>query len=156
MSEARWLSDDEQRSWRAFIQVLLLLPDQLSRDLQRTHGLTHADYEILVWLSESPERRLRMTELARVTLSSKSRLSHQISRMEDAGLVQRFPCEDDRRGYWAALTEHGWQVLVTAAPDHVASVRQHLVDVLTPEQFADLGASCRIVADRLQKVRSTP
>lgn len=155
MSEPRWLSEDEQRSWRAFIAVLLLLPDQLSRDLQRSHGLTHADYEILVHLSEAPERRRRMTELARATLSSKSRLSHQISRLEDANLVQRYPCEDDRRGFWASLTDHGWEVLVAAAPDHVASVREHLVDVLTPEQFAALGASCKTVADRLQKVRGT-
>lgn len=153
MTETRWLSDDEQRSWRAYLAVQLLLKDQLGRDLQRQHGLTHADYEILVHLSEAPDRRLRMTELARATLSSKSRLSHQISRMEAAGLVERSPCTEDRRGYWATLTDAGWKTLVEAAPDHVASVRAHLVDVLTPEQFSQLGAACRVVADHLQQVR---
>jgi DNA-binding MarR family transcriptional regulator len=148
------LSEDEQRSWRAFLAVQLLLPDQLGRDLQRQHGLTHADYEILVQLSESPGRRRRMSDLAQATLSSKSRLSHQISRMEEAGLVARTPCTQDRRGFWAELTDAGWKTLVAAAPDHVASVRAHLVDLLTPEQFAQLGATCAIVADHLREAQS--
>ena len=152
MAEPRWLTDDEQRSWRAFLAVHLMLPDQLSRELQRQHGLTHADYEILVHLSESDDSRLRMSDLAAKTLSSKSRLSHQISRMEEAGLVERVPCTRDRRGFWAVLTDTGWKTLTEAAPDHVESVRAHLVDVLTPEQFAQFGQLCRIVADHLQKV----
>lgn len=152
MTETRWLSDDEQRLWRNFIGVLLLLPDQLSRDLQREHGLTHADYEILVHLSESPDRRLRMTELAQRTLSSKSRLSHQVSRMERAGLVERHPCTADRRGFWATLTDRGWATLVDAAPTHVASVREHLVDRLTPEQFNQLGTACGIVRTHLERI----
>ena len=147
--EPRWLTADEQLSWRAFLSASLLLHEQLGRDMQRLHGLTNADYEILVRLSESPQRRLRMTDLAESTWSSKSRLSHQITRMEQAGLVRREPCSSDRRGFFAVLTDTGWERLVAAAPDHVASVREHLVDVLTPEQFQQLGDSCRLVAERL-------
>jgi DNA-binding MarR family transcriptional regulator len=145
----RWLTEDEQRSWRAWLSASLLLNDRLNRDLQAQHGLTSADYEILVRLSEVEGRRMRMSELAEVSLSSRSRLSHQIDRMEKAGLVERELCADDRRGAFAVLTPHGWDVLVATAPDHVESVRTHLVDVLTPKEFATLGAACQKVADRL-------
>jgi DNA-binding MarR family transcriptional regulator len=146
----RWLSDDQQRSWRAWIAATTLIPDRLSRDLAEQHGLTMADYEILVRLSETPERRIRMSELADLTLSSRSRLSHQIDRMEKAGLVARQNCEQDRRGSFAVLTDQGWEVLVAAAPDHVDSVRRHLVDVLTPAEFAALGSACTKIVTRLQ------
>jgi DNA-binding MarR family transcriptional regulator len=145
----RWLSADEQRHWRSWLAASILLNDRLSRDLQEQHGLTIADYEILVHLSEAPDRRLRMSELAERALSSRSRLSHQIDRMRTAGLVDRESCADDRRGAFAVLTERGWEVLVAAAPDHVESVRRHLIDVLTPEEFAALGRACAQVADGL-------
>ena len=145
--QTQWLSADEQRSWRAWIESTVLLLDRLNRDLQETHGLTMADYEILVRLSETPDRRLRMSELAHRTLSSRSRLSHQIDRMEKAGLVEREVCDSDRRGAFATLTEQGWQTLVKAAPDHVTSVRDHLVDQLSPAEFSALGQACRKVAD---------
>ncbi|MDP1876700.1 MAG: MarR family transcriptional regulator [Actinomycetota bacterium] len=145
----RWLTEEEQRSWRAWLSASLLLGDQLSRDLQAQHGLTIADYEILVHLSETPLRRLRMSELAEATLSSRSRLSHQIDRMEKAGLVEREVCASDRRGSFAVLTAQGWDVLVDAAPAHVESVRTHLVDVLTPKEFTALGAACQRVVDHL-------
>jgi DNA-binding MarR family transcriptional regulator len=106
-----------------------------------------ADYEILVRLSESPERRVRMSDLAAMTLSSRSRLSHQIDRMEKADYVLRQECSDDRRGFFAVLTDHGWQTLVDAAPKHVESVRHRLVDVLTPEEFAELGRICQKIVD---------
>ena len=146
----RWLSDDEQASWRALIAVWMLLPDRLSRDLQDEAGISLADYEILVNLSESPDRRLRMSELADRTLSSRSRLSHQVDRLTDAGLVDREPCSEDRRGYFAVLTPQGWDFLVASAPTHVASVRAHLVDVLTPREFAELGRLCAKVTERLR------
>jgi DNA-binding MarR family transcriptional regulator len=133
--------------------MVILLPDQLGRELQRAHGLSFADYEILVRLSEAPGRRLRMSDLADLTLSSKSRLSHQVSRMERAGLVIRTPCEEDRRGFWAELTPTGWQRLVEAAPTHVNGVREHFVDQLTPQQLSELGHACQVVADELQKHR---
>jgi DNA-binding MarR family transcriptional regulator len=145
----RWLSADEQRHWRAWLAASILLNDRLSRDLQEQHGLTTADYEILVHLSEAPNRRLRMSELAERALSSRSRLSHQIDRMRRAGLVDRESCADDRRGAFAVLTDHGWNVLVASAPDHVEGVRRQLIDVLTPEEFAALGQACAKVADGL-------
>ena len=146
----RWLNDDQQAAWRAWIAASLLLPDRLSRDLQDDAGISLADYEILVHLSESTEQRLRMSELADLTLSSRSRLSHQIDRLSDAGFVDRQPCSEDRRGSFAVLTERGWDFLVQAAPVHVASVREHLVDVLTPEEFATLGRICDKGAERLR------
>lgn len=147
---ARWLSDDEQRAWRAWIATSLLLPDRLNRDLQSTAGVSLPDYEILVRLSEAPGRRLRMSELAEATLSSRSRLTHQVDRMEKAGWVEREPCEDDRRGAFATLTPAGWDFLVESAPAHVASVRERLVDVLSAEEFAEFGRLCARIADHLE------
>jgi DNA-binding MarR family transcriptional regulator len=144
-----WLDAEQQWLWRQWIAASTLLPDRLSRDLYQAHGISLADYEILVRLSESPQRRVRMSELADKTLSSRSRLSHQIDRMEKAGLVTREMCTEDRRGQWCVLTDVGWDLLVAAAPDHVESVRRHLVDVLSPEQFTALGVACGVVADRL-------
>ena len=145
-----WLSAAEQESWRAWIAATLLLHDRLGRDLQEQHGLSFADYEILVRLSEHPERRMRMSDLATQTMSSRSRLSHQIDRMERAGLVNREQCSDDRRGTFAALTDHGWDAIVKAAPDHVASVRRHLIEPLGAARFADLGRACQVVVDHVQ------
>jgi DNA-binding MarR family transcriptional regulator len=146
----RWLSDDEQQAWRAWIAASLLLPDRLSRELQERADISLPDYEILVYLSEAPDRRLRMSELADRTLSSRSRLSHQVDRLSDAGLVDRQPCSDDRRGYFAVLTPSGWDFLVATAPMHVESVREHLVDALTPEEFAEFGRLCAKVAEQLR------
>lgn len=151
MATTRWLTDGEQRSWREWITATSLLAEQLERDLKSTHGLSMAEYEVMVRLSETPDRRLRMSELAARTLSSKSRLSHQIARMEAAGLVVREHCSEDRRGAWAVLTDHGFARLVQAAPEHVESVRRHLVDVLTPKEFAQLGVLTGKVADHLQQ-----
>jgi DNA-binding MarR family transcriptional regulator len=146
----RWLNDDEQRAWRAWIEASNLLNHRLSADLQRQHDITLADYEILVQLSEHPERRMRMSELADATLSSRSRLSHQVDRLVKRGFVERQECELDKRGSFAALTDHGWTAIVTAAPDHVTSVREHLVDVLGPQDFAALGAACGRITSNLQ------
>ena len=144
----RWLSQEEQASWRAWIAATLLLPERLNRDLQEQAGLSLPDYEILVHLSEAPGRRMRMSDLANATLSSRSRLSHQVDRMEAEGLVEREPCLDDRRGAFAVLTARGWKTLVATAPTHVESVRANLVDVLSPEEFAELGRICSIIAER--------
>lgn len=146
----RWLSDVEQGYWRSWITANLLVPNRLGRDLQNDCDLTLADYEILVALSESPDRRMRMSELADGTLSSRSRLSHQIDRMQKAGHIQRQECTDDRRGYFAVLTDAGYDKLVASAPSHVASVRRRLVDVLTPEEFAELGRISQKMVDALE------
>ncbi|MBK9740598.1 MAG: MarR family transcriptional regulator [Actinobacteria bacterium] len=150
----RWLTEEEQKSWRAWLAASLLLNDRLSRELQERHGITIADYEILVRLSEQPDRRMRMSELATATLSSRSRLSHQIDRMEKGGLIERQECADDRRGSFAALTPQGWDALVAAAPDHVDGVRAHLVDQLSARDFAALGKACQHVADHLHTIPS--
>ena len=146
----RWLTAEEQRLWRGWLAASMLLPDRLNRDLQEQHGLTGTDYQILVELSESPDRRMRMSTLADRTQLSRSRLSHQIDRMTKAGLVVRELCQADARGTYAVLTDHGWDTIVAAAPDHVESVRRHLLDRLTPEQFAALGEACIIIADGLR------
>ena len=145
-----WLTIDQQQSWRAYLAATTLLAEKLSRELQAAHGITMADYEILVRLSEAPDRRLRMSQLALHTLASRSRLSHQVDRLEKSGLVERQACEDDRRGANAVLTEAGWNLLVVAAPTHVDGVRRHLVDRLTEDQFAQLGAALGVVAGHLQ------
>ena len=149
----KWLSEDEQRAWRAWIAASNTLNHRLSADLQSQHGLTLADYEILVQLSEHPDRKLRMSDLAEATLASRSRLSHQVDRLVKRGLVERQECEFDKRGSFAALTDQGWKAIVAAAPDHVESVRTYLVDVLSPQELTDLGVSCSRIADQ---VRSCP
>lgn len=127
----RWLDDDEQRAWRAYLEGTQLLFERLDDDMEREAGLGHGDYEILVRLSEAPDDRLRMSELATNTLFSRSRLSHAVARLEAAGLVRRETCETDRRGTFAVLTPHGRKVLEGAAPAHVAGVREHVFDQLS-------------------------
>jgi DNA-binding MarR family transcriptional regulator len=138
MAEPRWLDADEQRTWRAFLGATHLLFDRLDRELQRDAGIPHAYYEILVWLSEAPERCLRMSDLARRTRSSRSRLSHAVARLEERGWVNRRDCPTDKRGQIAALTDDGYAALTMAAPGHVDGVRSHLFDALSPEQVRQL------------------
>lgn len=147
MDKTRWLTDCEQASWRSWLAASSLLDERLEQEMKQIHDLTLAEYEVLVRLSETTDRRLRMSDLAERTMASKSRLSHQIARMESAGLVKRENCPEDRRGSYAVLTETGWQKLLVAAPDHVDSVRRLLLDALPPEDFARLGdLSARVVA----------
>lgn len=148
----RWLSAAEQRAWRTHLDVSRLLMYQLERDLQ-PFGLTMNDYEILVNLSEEEEHRMRMSELAARTLQSKSRLSHQITRMENAGLVRRESCESDKRGLYAVLTEEGWRTMRKVAPHHVDSVRQHFIDLLPPDGLAALHTSLVPIAGHLRALR---
>ncbi len=130
----RWLNDDEMRAWRAYVVAKALLDSRLNRDLQEEHQLALADYELLVRLSEAPCQQARMTTLAEQVASSKSRISHQIGRMEKAGLVRRQECPSDGRGVVAVLTGHGLQVLRSAAPAHVRGVRDNLVDLLSDDE----------------------
>ncbi|GAA3852014.1 MarR family winged helix-turn-helix transcriptional regulator [Streptomyces sedi] len=151
----RWLSDAEQRAWRTHLDVSRLLTHQLERDLQ-PFGLTMNDYEILVFLSEAEDQRMRMSDLAAATLQSKSRLSHQITRMEKAELVRREHCDSDKRGLFAVLTEQGWAVMRRVAPHHVESVRQHFIDLLSPEELDALRRALAPVADHLHQRRGRP
>ena len=151
----RWLSDDEQVSWRALLDVMRLLPDRFNRELAKNHGLSLPDFEILVKLSEAPEAQMRMSHLADQTLASRSRLSHACDRLERNGFITRQACEADGRGYWAALTDLGWEKLRAAGPDHVETVRSHLVDLLTPIEFAELGRIALKVSEHLKKIDDT-
>lgn len=145
-----WLNETQQLHWRAFLEASSILPERLSRELQESFGISIKDYEILVRLSETPERRIRMSELATLTLSSRSRLTHQIDRLEKAGYVWRGACAEDARGQWCHMSDKGWELLVQAAPTHVNGVRTHLVDVLTDAEFAALGKAMRKVVKHLE------
>ncbi|KAB8189994.1 MarR family transcriptional regulator [Nonomuraea phyllanthi] len=152
MSAPRWLSPAEQRAWRTHLALHKLLLHRLDRELQE-HQLSLNDYEILVNLSESQDRRMRMSDLADATIQSRSRLSHQISRMEAKGLVTREECRDDRRGTFAVLTDDGWDTIQRVAPHHVASVREHFVDRLTDDQLDALEAAYEPIVEHLKKLR---
>jgi DNA-binding MarR family transcriptional regulator len=147
VSDTRWLDDDEQRTWRSFMTATRLFLDGIERQLQQESGLPHAYYEILVRLSEAPGRTLRMSDLASTSLSSRSRISHAVARLEENGWVRRRPCENDKRGQLAELTDAGMAGLEAAAPGHVEAVRRGLFDALSPEQVAALrGISDTLVA----------
>ena len=148
MSGTRWLDDEQQRTWRAFLSAAGLLFERLDRQLQRDAGIPHTYYEILVRLSEAPERTLRMGQLAERSQSSRSRLSHAVARLEEAGWVQRTQCPSDRRGSFATLTDDGFAALAAAAPGHVEAVRSLLFDPLSDEQVAQLRQICEAVVTR--------
>lgn len=144
----RWLDEDEQQVWRAFLRATRRVFEQLDRELQRDAGMPHAYYEILVRLSEAPDRTLRMSALADRSQSSRSRLSHAVARLENNGWVRRESCPQDRRGQLARLTEEGFAALAAAAPRHVEGVRSHLFDPLSAEQIDQLHEiSLRLLAE---------
>lgn len=147
----RWLTPDEQQHWRAWLTLSMLLPEALDRDLREQFDIGLGEYEILVHLSESDEGRVRMSDLAHATLASRSKLTHQISRMERAGWVSREKCAEDARGQWAVLTDSGWALIRAAAPVHVASVRERLLDVLGEDDFATFGTLAARVAQPLSE-----
>ena len=134
----RWLTDEEQKAWRAYLNANILLSETLDRQLQRDSGLPHGYYEILVRLSEAPDRTLRMSQLAEASQSSRSRLSHAVARLEERGWLRREVCPTDRRGQLAVLTAEGFAALEAAAPGHVEAVREALFDPLTPAQVRQL------------------
>ncbi|MBX3284727.1 MAG: MarR family transcriptional regulator [Acidimicrobiales bacterium] len=144
--DVRWLSDDEQRAWRAFVNGTRRLLDRLERDL-KAHGLSHDDYGVLVALSEADGGRLRMADLADQSVESRSRLSHHIGRMETAGLVRREQCPEDRRGFFAVLTDEGRALMDETAPHHVAGVRAHFLDQLEPAELDVIGTAFARIDD---------
>ncbi|MDO5735719.1 MAG: MarR family transcriptional regulator [Propionibacteriaceae bacterium] len=147
--ETPWLNQTEQGIWRDWLRATERIHSHLDAGL-REFGLDLAEYEIFVTLSESPGRRMRMSELAGAARHSRSRLTHTISRMEKQGLVTRETCSADGRGVWATLTEGGYELLEQVAPHHVAAVRHIFVDAIDPEDFTALGramASVVAVAD---------
>ncbi|MER7107378.1 MarR family winged helix-turn-helix transcriptional regulator [Streptomyces sp. NPDC000229] len=148
--EPRWLSDEEQRVWRAYLHATMLLEDHLDRQLQRDAGMPHIYYGLLVQLSQAPRRRMRMTELAKNAKITRSRLSHAVARLEKNGWVRREDCPSDKRGQNAYLTDQGYAVLKRSAPGHVTAVRQAVFDRLSPEQVDQLGEIMRVMAEGLQ------
>jgi DNA-binding MarR family transcriptional regulator len=144
-----WLNREEDAAWRGYRRMRLLLDLQIARDLANDSGLSEADYDVLSTLSETDERRMRLSDLAAHMLWSKSRLSHHTARMQQRGLVVREDCTDDGRGSWVVLTDEGMDVIRAAAPAHVASVRRHMIDLLTVDERAALAALSNRVADRL-------
>lgn len=142
----RWLDERQQRAWRQIIAGATHLLDQLDRELRVAHDLTMADYEILVHLSEAPDSRLRMAELADAALVSRSRLTHRVDRMVARGLVEREACPTDRRGTFAVLTADGRRAIEAAAPTHVEGVRRYVVDPIDPDALDALGTGMGAVA----------
>jgi DNA-binding MarR family transcriptional regulator len=147
----RWLDEQEHHAWRSYLAATRLLGSQLDRELQRDSGIPHTYYEILVRLSEAPDRRLRMSDLADASESSRSRLSHAVARLVTTGWVSRESCPTDRRGAFAILTDAGFKALNEAAPLHVESVRKHLFDRLTREQVNQLAEICDAITDGLRE-----
>lgn len=156
MSETRWLTRSEDRAWRGYRRMRALLDLRVNRDLGQDTGLSEADYDVLSNVSESPDRALRVSELAARMLWTSTRVSHHVRRMERRGLVARSDCADDARGAVVVLTEEGWRAIVEAAPDHVRSVRENFVDLLTPEQVQTLGDIAEVVIEHLADSGRTP
>lgn len=151
--EPRWLTPEQQRAWRAYMEGSQRLMAELNRQLLHDSRLSLADYRILVKLSEAPGRSMRMSDLADGVLSSRSRLTHQIRRMEGQRMVRRTTAEEDGRGVRAHLTEEGMRRLVAAAPHHVEDVRRDFIDLLTPQQLAAVADAFELV-NRILEHRS--
>ncbi|MFF0136732.1 MarR family winged helix-turn-helix transcriptional regulator [Streptomyces sp. NPDC005227] len=146
----RWLSPAEQRAWRSYISASSLLEDTIDRGLQAEAGMPHLYYSILARLSEAPERRLRMTELAETLKITRSRLTYAVTRLEKDGTVHREGCPTDRRGHVAVLTDEGMDLVERTAPGHVATVRAAVFDRLTAEQVGQLEEICGAITRAIQ------
>ena len=145
----KWLTADELESWLSVVRLMTWLPWSIDQQLQHDSNLAMVEYQVLAMLSESPQRRMRMSSLADVTNASLSRLSRVVNRLEDRGLVRREPDATDGRFTHAILTDHGLQTLVDAAPGHVAHVRSLVIDVLSPEQLRRLGRDAERIVSRI-------
>ena len=147
--DPRWLDDTQQHSWRALMMGMTLLLERLDDDLRREFGMSLTEYEVLVRLSERPGRAMRMAQLADAMAHSRSRVTHTVKRMEHAGLVLRTTSAEDGRGVVCAMTDAGYEKLVSMAPVHVNGVRDYLVDIASAEDFEALGRVMNAVADKL-------
>jgi len=147
----RWLDDDEMRAWLGYRRMRQLLDARIDKDLADEAGLSGRDYDVMSQLGDDPDSRVRVGDLSAALRWSRSRLSHHLTRMETRGLVRREDDPEDGRGAWIALTDAGRASLVAAAPGHVASVRRHLIDLLTPEQVRVLGDIAEVVLPPLTR-----
>lgn len=145
MDDVHWLDDDEQRAWRSLISGMTALERRLERELAEHFDITMDDYAILVILSESPDRRVRMKQLSARALIPKPQVTYRIGRLEDRGIVARRPCEDDARGMWAVLTDQGFALLEAAAAHHVTNVRELVLDQMSRERFLAVGEAMQAV-----------
>lgn len=142
MRDEPWLSDEQQRVWRAFLRMSGQLNERIERDMQQTGGMPHAYYLILAMLSEAEGRSLRMNQLAEAVRSSQSRVSHAVARLEESGWVRRIPAPGDRRGQVCELTDAGYDRLLELAPGHAEVVRSLMFDPLSPAQLTAFGDVC--------------
>ena len=145
----QWLNDAEQRMWRSYLEATRLLLRALDRQLSDAAGLTLGDYEVLALLSEAPQRRLRMSELAEVTVTTRGGATRVVNRLAEAGWVRRLACEEDKRGFFAELTDAGAAKLDSASPGHVAAVRSYLFHQLSPRDIERFSHAYRQVRDNL-------
>jgi DNA-binding MarR family transcriptional regulator len=148
--EVRWLDAAEQQAWRAYLDATRLLVQVLDRQLEADAGISLTDYELLVQLSEAPDRRLRMRDLADAALSTRSGMTRAVTRLERSGWVRRTECEEDRRGMYAELTPSGLAKLAASAPGHVGAVRAHVFDKLTSAEMRQLSTICGRLAECLR------
>ena len=148
-TDTRWLNTEESAAWVRLIALAELLPGALDAQLLRDAGLTHFEYVALMSLADAPNRTMRMTELASRTNATLPRLSHVARRLEERGLIERFPCPEDRRATNATITQAGLDLLASAAPGHVDTVRANVLDALTPEQLEQLYQIAGAVLTRL-------
>lgn len=155
MEPTKWLAHDEHRLWRSYLDATRMLFQSLDKQLVRDSGISFADYEILVLLSEAEDRRLRMRELSDASTTTRSGITRAITRMEGAGWVRRVECESDKRGAWAELTDTGAEVLASAGPGHVAAVRATMFDVLSPEVITVMGDAFTAIQNHMQENRRT-
>ena len=150
---SRWLTAEEQRAWRGLLRMTSQLNARMNRQLQDAYGVSLADYDVLVVLSEAPTGRLRVFEIADALAWEQSRVSHQLARMQRRGLVTRQECRTDARGAFVVLTDVGRAAIERAAPAHVETVRQLVFDGLSRDQLAALTAVTSRVLDRLHATR---
>lgn len=149
MPQPQWLDADEQHAWREFLHATRLLEAVLDRDLQ-AQGLQLSEYEILSMLSEQPDRRLRMSEIAELVVQSRSRLTHTAGRLEQRGWVRREACAGDRRGVELVLTDLGYAEIARMAPTHVDGVRRNFVAHLPREDLLALGRAMAAISLGIQ------
>ena len=154
-ADVRWLSEAEQVAWRAYLRANRELTVAFDRDLQVV-GISLPEYELLSMLSEAPMGQVRMSTLAELIVQSRSRVTHTAARLERRGWVRRSPAPDDGRGVLLRLTDEGRTAIEHFAVVHLTSVRRHLVDVITPEQFLALGATMQTIRDAYAADPTTP
>ena len=135
MEGVEWLSAAEYEMWRGYLDSTRLLLRALDRQLEADAGISFADFEVLALLSEAPERRLRMSEIADAATTTRSGVTRAVNRLADAGWLRRVECDEDKRGWFAELTDDGFAKVRSAAPVHVAAVRRNVFDLLSPRDI---------------------